>query len=134
LWRRPVDGGDARQITWNGGDTGLVSTDGKTLYYTRPEGLFGVPVTGGAERLIDDSVLPRCFAVTIDGIYYVSRPRSDSRYELRILDLSTSTTRVLWVLDGPIVQGLTVSPDRKTILYTRQKDLQCDLMLIENFR
>jgi Tol biopolymer transport system component len=134
LWRRLVDGGEALQITRNGADTGLVSTDGKTLYYTRSDGLFAIPVTSGAERLVDDSVLPRCFAVTANQIYYVSKPRSDNRHVLRILDLSTSRARVLRVLDGPIVQGLTVSTDRKTILYTRQKDLQCDLMLIENFR
>jgi Tol biopolymer transport system component len=135
FWRMPVAGGDARQVTQNGADTGLVSADGETLYYTKPGGgLFGVPVAGGAERLIDASVLPRNFSVTTDGIYYISRPRSDGRYELCILDLSTSKTRVLSVLDGPIQQGLTVSPDRKAILYTRQKDPQSDLMLIENFR
>ena len=131
----PVAGGDARQITRNGANKGLVSADGETLYYTRPgAGLFAVPAAGGAERLIADSVLTGNFAVMSDGICYISAPRSDGLHELRILDLSTSRTRVLSVLDGPISQGLTVSPDRKTVLYTRQKDSQSDLMLIENFR
>jgi hypothetical protein len=33
-----------------------------------------------------------------------------------------------------VVYGLTVSPDGKTILYTKLENLGSDLMMIENFR
>jgi len=135
FWRIPTAGGEARQITKNGAFAGLVSADGETLYFTRlREGLFAVPVTGGAERQIDASVLDRNFSVMSDGIYYLGGRRSDGRYELCVLDPLTLKKRVLSVLDGPFQQGLTVSPDRKTVLITRMPDPNSDLMLIENFR
>jgi hypothetical protein len=62
------------------------------------------------------------------------KPRSDGRYELRVLDPSTLRSRLLSVTEGPTTSMLTVSPDRKTILYSRMKNPQSDLMLIENFR
>jgi TolB protein len=137
IWRMTASGGEPRQITEHGADTGLVSKDGKTLYYTKPtpsEGLFAVPATGGVEKQIADSIGRRTFCVTQAGIYYVGRPRSDGRYELCLLDPVTLKVRVLAVLDGPMFSGLAVSPDLKTILYTRVKDPNADLMLIENFR
>lgn len=84
---------------------------------------------------IDDSVSPRTFNVTSGGIYYVTRtPRSDGRYELRVVDPLTSRRRVLSAIDVSPVEALAVSPDRSTILYNRTKNPQSDLMLIENFR
>jgi len=47
VWRMPAAGGEARRITQNGANKGLLSPDGSTLYYTRlGEGLFAVPATG----------------------------------------------------------------------------------------
>jgi Tol biopolymer transport system component len=134
FWRMPAAGGEAQQVTQEGADKGLVSADGETLYYTRPYALYAVPVTGGAEQLISRLVLNRSFSVTTEGIYYISTRQSDDRYELCILDPLTLQKRVLSRLEGPIIQGFSVSPDLKTILYTRQKDPQSDLKLIENFR
>jgi eukaryotic-like serine/threonine-protein kinase len=137
IWRMPASGGEARQVTEHGADTGLVSRDGQTLYYTKPApstGLFTVSVTGGVEKQIADSIARRTFCVTRAGIYYFNRPRNDGRYELCLLDPVTLKVRILAKLDGPIFSGLAVSPDLKTVLYTRIKDPNSDLMLIENFR
>ncbi len=41
---------------------------------------------------------------------------------------------MLTVLEGNIFEGLTASPDGKTILYMRSKESGTDLMLVENFR
>jgi Tol biopolymer transport system component len=130
----PAAGGEAQQITQKGANTALPSIDGETLYYSRSLILYAVPVAGGDEKKVVDLGHNRVFAVTGHGIYYIGRRRSDGRYELCLLDPSTSKNRVIAVLDGPIVQGLTVSPDGKTILYNRGKDSQSDLMLVENFR
>jgi Tol biopolymer transport system component len=134
IWRMPAAGGEAQQITQKGANTALPSIDGETLYYSRSLILYAVPVAGGDEKKVVDLGHNRVFAVTGHGIYYIGRRRSDGRYELCLLDPSTSKNRVIAVLDGPIVQGLTVSPDGKTILYNRGKDSQSDLMLVENFR
>ena len=53
---------------------------------------------------------------------------------LRFYDFASGRSRVLTVIDGSLNVGLTVSPDRKTVLFTAVKPINRDLMLIENFR
>jgi dipeptidyl aminopeptidase/acylaminoacyl peptidase len=137
IWRMPVSGGETRQITEYGADTGLVSMDGKTLYYTKPaplRGLFAIPLTGGVEKPIADFIGRRTFCITSAGIYYISWPRGDGRFELGLLNPETLKVRIHAALDGLIFSGMAVSPDLKTVLYTRIKDPNADLVLIENFR
>ena len=81
-----------------------------------------------------DSVVYRAFTVTRDGIYFIRPGQKDRPNELRLLDPSTLTSRVLSLLDRSRGEGLTVSPDGKTILYSRWKESNADLMLVENFR
>jgi hypothetical protein len=52
---------------------------------------------------------------------------------LSLLDPATGRDRLLGSLDWPGM-GLTVSPDGKTILYTKVVGEGSDLVLIENFR
>jgi hypothetical protein len=60
--------------------------------------------------------------------------RQRPRFWIFILPSLLMGSASLSVLDGPFQQGLTVSPDRKTVLITRVPDPNSDLMLIENFR
>ncbi len=87
-----------------------------------------------SSKKLVDSVNSRSLAVVKEGIYYTRWRQKDRRNELCLLDPSTLENRVLSVLDGNLAQGLTVSPDGKTILYARARDSNSDLMLIENFR
>ncbi len=135
IWRMPAAGGKAEQITRHGADYGQVSMDGRTLYYTGwGPGLRTVPVAGGTPAILDPFAHRRAFAVRTEGIYYIRKRPQEVWYELVFLDLATSEKRVLTRLDGPIFQGLAVSPDRKTFLYSRYEDPNIDLMLVENFR
>ena len=136
IWQIPASGGQARQITRHGADSALVSLDSRTLYFQKEttEGIFAIPSAGGQERRLVDAVNNRSFAVTKSGIYYTRWRKGDRRNQLCLLDLTTLKSRVLTVLDGSIDQGLTVSSDEKTVLYTRNKDSNLDLMLVENFR
>jgi Tol biopolymer transport system component len=153
----PADGGQAQQVTRNGGQTALESADGKSLYFTKSdggvEGLFSVPVEGGEERQVLKDVVPaRGFVVVPDGIYYISpakpdladrgaflvighrrAPESWKLCEIRFYTFSTGRSVVLGEIGGPISLGLTVSPDRKTLLYSRRAD-EADLFMIEGFR
>jgi Tol biopolymer transport system component len=158
VWRVPVAGGQAEQVTRNGALIASESENGKDLYYVKgdPSPLFVVPVAGGPERQLPLSVGNRGFVARKDGIYYISRaandvppigprgqrgdgnfytnPTKDSRDGLCFYDFATRQSRTLFQIDGPIYLGLTVSPDGKSFLFTKSAAAGSDLMVIENFR
>ena len=125
VWRIPAAGGDVIRITDNGGNNALESPDGQTLYYRKLIGgsavLFARPVAGGPERQVLDSMLPNVlqYFPVEDGIYYVARPDQQFplAFELRFLNLATTKHETLSRFEARSGMGLTVSPDRKTILY-----------------
>jgi Tol biopolymer transport system component len=147
VWRVPAAGGDAVQIADTGGITypnPLESPDGQTLYYKRAVGasamLFARAVAGGPEHQVLDSMWPgedhQYFPVD-DGIYYVARPdpKVPFAFELRFLSFATGKHQTLNQFETRHGTGLTVSPDRKTILYSGvPMSAGADLMLIRNFR
>jgi hypothetical protein len=53
--------------------------------------------------------------------------------EIRFLDFSKGKSRTLVEFSAAFGQGLTVSPDRKTMLYSIVNEQNDDLMLVENF-
>jgi Tol biopolymer transport system component len=138
VWRVPAAGGDVVQVTDEGGFTNVESFDGRTLYYvkgrTSPQPLFARPLAGGAERQVVDQIYSRFFALAEDGLYYFAPPDAAGVFALRHLDVSRGKTRDVAPIDATPYLGLTVSPDRKTILCTLMKQRNDDLILIENFR
>ncbi len=53
----PVAGGEARQITVNGGFEGYESPDGKLFYFTKGrgvKGIYSVPANGGEEKPVSE--------------------------------------------------------------------------------
>jgi Tol biopolymer transport system component len=140
VWRAPAQGGDAVAVTDDGGYRCVESLDGRTLYYAKVRGLnqplFARPLDAGPEKRIVDEVLGWTFAVTRDGLYYFARADVSGVTSLRLLDVAHERSREVARLDMPVAPGLgvTVSPDRKTILFTVFKPVEADLFLIENFR
>jgi hypothetical protein len=98
------------------------------------------PVEGGTEREILDSMLAavgRQYAPVEDGIYYIARPDVAKPFarELRLWNATTGRTTTLTRFQARSGAGLTVSPDRKTILYSGTKPSDgSDLVLIRDFR
>lgn len=138
IWRVRASGGQPVQITDNGGHNAMESVDGKTLYYAKENSgtpIFARSLAGGPERkIIDYHGLTRDFPVFEDGIYYGGRADLKGKVPLLFYQFSTGASRPVASLDPHVHFGLTVSPDRKTILYTRSLSSGGDLMLIENFR
>jgi len=152
--RIPAHGGTAQQITRNGGYVAFDSADGKTLYYTLThagaEGLYAKPLPNGEERqLLKDEIAGRGFAVFSDGVYYLysrdgHRPPEDTSmapfqnsaegYDIRFYNFDSGRSKILGGIEGALHNGLAVSPDQKTFLFTKIIDSGSDLMLIENFR
>ena len=69
-----------------------------------------------------------------DGIYYIGQPGSDRQYPIHFFEFAPGASRLLAKVEGPILAGLGVSPDRKTILFTKSATTGADLMLVENFQ
>jgi Tol biopolymer transport system component len=136
IWRIPFAGGVAKQVTKEGGYVGYESTDGTTLFYTKSlfSWLFARPVSGGAERQLPAWVSQRAFVPVDDGIYYIGRRSDNGQYPLQFFQFSNQTNQVLTNIDGSIYLGLSVSPDRMAILFTKTVKFGADLMMIENFR
>jgi len=140
IYRMPAAGGEARQITDNGGLEAQDSWDGKTLYYTKngKVGLYARPTVGGPETPVLESVhlTVSSFIVAKDGIYYVFKTgaRGTGPLEFRFLELPSSKSRLLMQFNAEYGQGLTISPDEKTMLYSVIVSVFEDLILVDNFR
>jgi hypothetical protein len=91
-----------------------------------------VPVDGGEEAKVVESVGSRQFTVVAGGIYCIRIDASGQR--LQFFDFATGATTDLANLGTPTSMGLTVSPDRRYVFYTQRDQVGSDLMLVENFR
>jgi Tol biopolymer transport system component len=136
IWKMPSDGGKATQFTRQGGHISSESIDGKFLYYAkwvagRP-GLWRVPVSGGAEVKVLDSVFPLNFAVAGSGIYFIAA--TDYGSSIQFLSFKTGKVTAVAPVEGRVHPGLSVSPDGRFLLYSFAELTGSDLMLAENFR
>jgi Tol biopolymer transport system component/DNA-binding winged helix-turn-helix (wHTH) protein len=138
IWKMPAGGGTAVQITHNGGEAGIESEDGKTLYFTRilradSGSVWRMPVGGGPEEELADSLYRVNYAVTGRGIYYMTHPDQSGNCTLKVYDFATGATSTVLTMGRPEF-GLDVSPDGRYLVYAQLDDPASDLMLIENFR
>jgi Tol biopolymer transport system component len=138
IWRIPATGGSEELVTHGGGGFAYESADGKTLYFMRTHGeapLLSLPLAGGPERRVLECVLPKGFAVGHGGVYHLGCGADLRAVPLYLLDPATGRDRLLGKLEQALSgNGLTVSPNGKTILYGKVENKGRDLMMIENFR
>lgn len=75
IWKRPFVGGSMIKITRTGGAQAIESPDGRLLYYLKENeeftSLWKVPVEGGQETQVLESVCCQNFAVVDQGIYFI---------------------------------------------------------------
>ncbi len=120
---------NAIQVTRNGGTSSLESPDGNTLYFTKTTpafdfSLWRMPARGGAEKKILDSLHRYSFALTDEAVFFATPGSPESPAEIKKLDLATGKVTSLYVLNGRIDLGLTVSPDRGFLLFTQLDGLE----------
>ena len=130
IWKIGMTGKPEIQVTKNGSDlTAFESADGHDLYYTKERGLWKIPVRGGNETKVLESVCPGCFTLSRRGIYFLDQCLGEPA--IQFLDLATGSIRPL----PNEVSGtpMSVSPDEKWLLYEKGSS-GADLMLVENFR
>jgi len=142
VWRVHPEGGEAVQVTRQGGGLAFESFDGKYLYYVKgwegpTKGIWRVPVEGGEEIQVLDSFHSENdgdWAVADDGLYFIN-PEGKDGVTMEFFDFATRKVRQVGKLGKvPIgTIGITVSPDRRQILYVQIDNDGQDIMLVENF-
>ncbi|HET9318692.1 MAG TPA: DUF5050 domain-containing protein [Bryobacteraceae bacterium] len=136
IWKMPVSGRGAVQITKKGGDTAVESPGRRSLYYLRTgaggkTGLWRVPPEGGDEAQVLESVLNDNFAVTDRGIYFIPDAKP---FAVRFLSFQSGKTVTIASLLREPAYGFSVSPDGRSLLFSEYQAIRSDLMLVENFR
>jgi eukaryotic-like serine/threonine-protein kinase len=144
IWRVPFAGGPPEQVTTRGGYIAYESADGKMLFYTKgsfvgttpvPSGpLFARRLSGGEEQEVLPYTYESSFLPVADGIYYIGRRSDEGYYPLEFFQFSSTASRLVTKIEGSADEGLSVSPDRKTILFAKSVSAGANLMMIENFR
>ena len=134
----PAAGGEALQVTNEGGTSPIESPDGRDVYFLRGEGdsqsLWKTPVDGGGKTIqVLDSVYRANYAVVKDGIYFIAQSR-EGPFAIHFINLSTGKTSQLATIPKNVMWGFSVSPDERRILYTQVDRDGADLMRVENFR
>jgi hypothetical protein len=109
------------------------------LYYSkgssRPVEVWKVPIGGGEEtRVLDSIMAPGTFATADAGVYFIAPPDADGVYYLCFHDFASGETRQIATLPERPAWPLSVSADGRQVLYTGIEQSGSDLMLVENFR
>ena len=141
IWKIPAAGGDAVQVTRNGGNLPQVSPDGRLLYYSKsdrdPEqcSVWRMPVGGGQEAEVIDSVnCDGLWAALQQGVYFIGKPDEKRQSDIRFYEFATGKTSRIMTVDREMFKRVAVSPDGRTILWPQYDQGGSDLMLVKNFR
>jgi Tol biopolymer transport system component len=148
IWKVPASGGDAVQVAKGASYAPQESPDGEAVYYIEgldgPSTLWRMPRSGGAPVKVLEEVFLANYVVLARGIYYVDRPSGPGgthyvdlptgETRLRYFDFATRRSATVARNLGTVDIPLTVSPDGRTILYSRLDSSVNDLMLVANFR
>ena len=136
----PAKGGEAMQITQHEAFRPEESPDGKLLYYGKrnKDGLWSIPVSGGEERQVLDSITGMNWTVTSEGIYYLVPAAGPGSHNLvQFYSFKTGKTNQVGTVEETLsvdYPGISVSPDGRWLLYSYIADISSDLMMVDHFR
>jgi dipeptidyl aminopeptidase/acylaminoacyl peptidase len=111
VWKQRAEGGDAVQVTRQGGVQPFEATDGKFLYYWKfgIRGLWRVPVQGGEEAVVLDRLVGGMWAVTDKGIYF-AEIEGKGGWVIEFFSFATRRSTRVVSIERAASQGLAVSP------------------------
>jgi Tol biopolymer transport system component len=138
VWKIPEAGGDAIQVTRDGGWGPLESPDGKFIYYTKDLGntsVWRLPVDAGqATKVLENLSDLRNLVIVSKGIYFVPQQSTALGSSIEFLDFATNHAKRVASFGKFLSSGLALSPDGRWILYTQADQEGAELRLVENFR
>jgi hypothetical protein len=132
----PANGGTATRLTKNGGAIALESPDGREIFYTKTTepGLWMLDLESGAEsRIVSNTVGFESFAIARRGIYFQHAVEGPG-FAISFMSFSDHGVRDLAFINAPVGDGVTVSPDEHSIVYSQIDHWESDLFLVENFK
>jgi Tol biopolymer transport system component len=141
IWKIPAQGGTEVQVTQEGGFEAFESPDAKTLYIIRNDkghaGLWKMPIGGGQETQLVPGLTYNDIDWRPGGISYLDRGKTP--HELYEMDYATDRATRFGTLDlgtfAPnFLFGFSVSPEGRSLLYSRLDNADSNIMLVENFR
>ena len=119
----PPSGGAAVQVTRNSGVMAKESFDGKYVYFLKgntPRTLWKAPVDGGDESQVAESISGRNYALSWQGIYWVSTALEHGEFPLHYLPFAGGKPKAVLNLPQSPQMGMSVSPDGRSLLFTRE--------------
>ena len=141
VWKVPAEGGEALQVTTQGGTQAVESPDGRFLYYSKATmaggaapGIWRLPTDGSEEVQVLDHGSAGTWALLEQGILYLDCRSRPPTLELFHFD----TGEVSQVAEVPEAacngRWLSVSSDGRWILFWGGDKPETDIMLVEGFR
>jgi len=140
LYRCPAGGGDATLLAASQDlRTPIESSDDKVLYFPWRFGDANIMMLALDRPDATPQQVPEMpkisheaqWAPVPDGIYFSPQdnPRSICFY-----DFATRHTREIFRTDKDLAAGMSISPDRRYMLYSQIDESNSDIMLVNNFR
>jgi len=134
LWKKPVSGGAAIEISRDATGDALESPDGHWIYYAdEKNGIVRAAADGSGRSTsrIEQVRHTRYFAVTRRGIYFLRG--SQPPCEIQLYDFATSRVTTVATMPRTPALGtpsLTVSPDDHWLLYSQLDEIGSDIMML----
>ena len=147
VWKVPAEGGAPRQVTTRGGVQVRASGDGLFVYHLRHDALEGGPGVwrtrledGQDEKVLEEGQALRWDLVD-EGILFLDeagpdplRPDRAALPTFSFFDFATGTVTPIAAVPNAAPWGVSVSPDRRWVIYTGWEPPEADIMLVEGFR
>ena len=137
IFKMPAAGGGPVPVVAAGDGRAMESPDGKLFYFIRGVtslSLWKVPVEGGEESQVIKSLRGGLYEVVEDGIYFIPEWTPGAWFSIQFLRFATGAVEHVLDFEGVPTNGLSVSPDGRSILYTQMDPVEVDITLVENFR
>jgi Tol biopolymer transport system component/DNA-binding winged helix-turn-helix (wHTH) protein len=145
VWKVTVDaGGTPTQVTRGGGFAPVESRDGKFVYYLKAIDsgqIWRARVEGGEETFVVEGPTARFWGywtLLENGICFATQqPYRRATALVQYFDFVTKGTAILGNLDTQAIAfgpWFAMTPDRKSILYVKNKPTTSDIILVKNFR
>ena len=138
LWKQPTSGGQALQLTRQGGFNAQESVDGKSIYYSKGASIPGIWKLPGEELVLTSVSAPKWgWSPGDHGIYYVEADDADQPAEIRYFDFERRATRIVARTSGkPALGGTCISltPDERWIAWAQVDRAGSDIILVERFK